>query len=549
MATKTISTRIKNKVDNYSTWASSSNNLLNGEIAIVRVPTGESYINPVTGKSEPVVELLMKVGDGTSSFANLPWLSAKASDVYNWAKGATAEDVKIKIKKGSDSTATESTLGAWLKTAYDAGTANASNISKNTSAITTLNGSDTTAGSVAKAIKDAIAALDANAVTGSGNFVKAVAQTDGKITVTKGNIAESDLPNISAGKITVDTSNTTLSTKLGNIDADITSLKAKNNGHTDTEINSMIDSKINALDSTTSGSGSYVTNVTQTNGIVTVTKGNLPAASTSKAGIAKLGVSGGAATYDSVNTLSADVTALKETVKGGVHFRGIVSATPSSATVTIDNKSYTAVAGDIVLFSGKEFIYTGSAWEELGDLSRVGTLETWRNNLKKADTAVASQFVTEVDIADNGTVTINRAQPTSTDIKHGSASTVSAAISAIDAKLDGVTKVTTSISDAINALDSTTSGSGSYVTNVTQTNGKVTVTKGNLPTASTSTAGIAKLGVSGGAATYDAVNTINTTTVPAVSAIESNYVRFTNNKLYVGKDGADEIIFDCGGAE
>ena len=30
----------------------------------------------------------MKVGDGTSTFAQLPWISAKAADVYAWAKQA-----------------------------------------------------------------------------------------------------------------------------------------------------------------------------------------------------------------------------------------------------------------------------------------------------------------------------------------------------------------------------------------------------------------------------------------------------------------------------
>ena len=35
-----------------------------------------------------------------------------------------------------------------------------------------------------------------------------------------------------------------------------------------------------------------------------------------------------------------------------------------------------------------------------------------------------------------------------------------------------------------------------------------------------------------------------------VEGVEGNYVRFNNadKKLYVGKSGVDEIIFDCGGA-
>ena len=48
-----------------------------------------------------------------------------------------------------------------------------------------------------------------------------------------------------------------------------------------------------------------------------------------------------------------------------------------------------------------------------------------------------------------------------------------------------------------------TSGSGKYVSKVTQTNGKVATTYTSFPTASPSDAGITTLGVTGGAATYD----------------------------------------------
>jgi hypothetical protein len=103
MANKTIITRIKNKVDTLAKWNLYSGTLLDGEIAVVRVPTGEEYTNPVTGKKEPVVELLMKVGNGTDAFGDLPWMSAKASDVYNWAKLADPSAVTVKYNKGTES--------------------------------------------------------------------------------------------------------------------------------------------------------------------------------------------------------------------------------------------------------------------------------------------------------------------------------------------------------------------------------------------------------------------------------------------------------------
>jgi hypothetical protein len=43
-------------------------------------------------------------------------------------------------------------------------------------------------------------------------------------------------------------------------------------------------------------------------------------------------------------------------------------------TITINGQSVTAAAGDIVVYSNAEFIYSGTAWIELGDLSGLGDL-------------------------------------------------------------------------------------------------------------------------------------------------------------------------------
>lgn len=676
MATKSISTRIKNKVDSYSTWASSTNVLLNGEIALVRVPTGQSYTNPVTGKSEPVVELLMKVGDGSSTFANLPWLSAKASDVYNWAKTPDVKDVEVAVITGTNTNATNKSLSAWLKETYDKGVTNAAGISSNAAAITTLNGADTVSGSVAQKIKAAIDALDVNDTAVTGQFVTKVSETNGKISVTRAAIAESDLPNIGAAKIIVDSTNsTTLATKLSSVDSDITNLKAKREGHTDDAINTLIDTKINALDvSEPSASGtstSFIKTAKQVDGKIVVTKANLPTASTSTAGIAKLGASGGAATYDAVDALTTrvstaegDIASLKTSVAGGVHFIGTTTtALTDGATtnsITVNSKSHTPTAGDVVLYSNKEFIWTGSAWEELGDLTRVGTLETLTGSLASSS-ATANQFVTHIEKNSSNALVVKTAQPTAANIKYGDNSNVSTKLGEIDAALatkatsdhvhgnitndgklgtasrvvvtdgnknitvssaitttelgylDGVTSniqtqlnakaasehgthvtyggdgtaTTVSRSDhthssydsRITALedgsiladldfsDPTASGNTtSFIASVSQENGRITATKKTVTSASTSTAGIVKLSSSTSSAStslaatpsavksaYDLASTAKSTAEDAqtrVAAIEPNYVKFnsTDNKLYVGKDGVDEIIFDCGGA-
>lgn len=566
MATKTVNTRIKNKVDSYSVWKSSTAPLLDGEIALVRVPTGETYTNPVTGASEPKVALLMKVGNGTDSFENLPWMSAKASDVYDWAKGKNAEDVTISIKKGNDGTETEGTLGSWLKTAYDAGVTNASSISAVSAKVDV--------DKVSTAISAAIEALDSE-VTGSGDFVTAVVQENGKVKVTKKALTVDDIPTLPTSKIEV-SEGVTLAKKLEDVDAAVADLdeRLSQTVPNDDDINGLIDAKINALDVTDSAvAGQFVTAVSETDGKISVSREALPTASATAAGIVKLGAAGGAATFETVDGISADVADIKNditdinnAIAGGVHFIGEVAAAPEGASVTVNGKAHTAAAGDVVIFGEKEYIYTGTAWKELGDLSRVGAVETAIEAMDyNGGDFGTSKFVTEVT-QENGKVSAKYAQPASTDIKHGTSSTVDAALSAIDAKLDGVTKVTDSINGAINDLTHTVSGSGDYVTGVTQSAGKVTVTKGSLPTASTSASGIVKLNDTTSststteAATanavksaYDLANTASTNASDAqtrVAAVEGEYVRFntTDKTLHVGKDSVDVIIFDCGTA-
>ena len=138
---KTLNVRIKNKYDSYENWAASGLVLEAGEIAIaystidVKVDNGDV--------KHPF--LLMKVGDGEKTFANLPWLSAKAADVLEAAKS-------------------EAGLTAFVKNVIAAADGDLAvlegRVADVEGAIETLNGNDETVGSVAKAIKDAIAALD-----------------------------------------------------------------------------------------------------------------------------------------------------------------------------------------------------------------------------------------------------------------------------------------------------------------------------------------------------------------------------------------------------
>jgi hypothetical protein len=92
MAIKELKTRIALKYDSYSAWTTAPGKdlvLLKGELGIC-------YIGDTTPESHVVPTVLFKVGDGTKTFEALPWASAKAADVYNWAK---ASEVKRDGKK------------------------------------------------------------------------------------------------------------------------------------------------------------------------------------------------------------------------------------------------------------------------------------------------------------------------------------------------------------------------------------------------------------------------------------------------------------------
>lgn len=96
MAIKELQTRIALKYDSYENWADTSKEglganlvLLKGELGICEVKATNSDIKDGSTGFLPTV--LFKVGDGESKFSALPWASAKAADVYSWAKASNVE--------------------------------------------------------------------------------------------------------------------------------------------------------------------------------------------------------------------------------------------------------------------------------------------------------------------------------------------------------------------------------------------------------------------------------------------------------------------------
>lgn len=96
MAEKTINTRILLKYDTYANWTSKNPVLKAGEVALATIASGNTQeVNSVTAP-----QVLIKVGDGTSVYTALPFVSAKAADVHGWAKAADKPTYKANEIEG-----------------------------------------------------------------------------------------------------------------------------------------------------------------------------------------------------------------------------------------------------------------------------------------------------------------------------------------------------------------------------------------------------------------------------------------------------------------
>ena len=142
---KKLNVRIRNKYDSYESWMASGLVLEAGEIAIAHT-TVDVQVDNGTVK-QPA--LLMKVGDGAKTFANLPWLSAKAADVLSVCKS------EVDLKAFVNGVIADAGIAS-----DDAMQALAGRVTTAEGAITALQEAIGENGSVAKQIEDAIAELN-----------------------------------------------------------------------------------------------------------------------------------------------------------------------------------------------------------------------------------------------------------------------------------------------------------------------------------------------------------------------------------------------------
>lgn len=95
MANRIITSTFKLRGDSLSAWTTKNPVLAEREVAIVFIPA-----NANSGLNEPAT--LLKVGDGETSFNSLPFVSALAGDVAEWAKAANKPSYSASEINGFD---------------------------------------------------------------------------------------------------------------------------------------------------------------------------------------------------------------------------------------------------------------------------------------------------------------------------------------------------------------------------------------------------------------------------------------------------------------
>ena len=274
-STGTLNTRIRLKYDSLANWNQYDPQLLAGEIAIATVPDA---VDPIT--NAPAV--VMKVGDGTKTFSQLDFVSAKAADVNTYAKQTDANfksTIESWVSAKVQDTNTEYTIvkvsdyqyklqskaigGQFADTGVVIDIPNdTAAIQANADAIALLNGNAETAGSVAKSIADAIAALNlANTYEAKGAAATALGEAK-TYAESEADAAEA------AAKSHADGLNTAMDTRV----------KAVEEALGDTgSVAGKITAAIEALDVTdTAVEGQYVSAVNEVDGKVVVSRVALP---------------------------------------------------------------------------------------------------------------------------------------------------------------------------------------------------------------------------------------------------------------------------------
>lgn len=441
MATKTFNTRIQNKIDTFENWTTNNPVLLAGEVAIVTVPAEAGAV-----EQEPAT--LLKVGNGTSRFNNLPWVSGLAANVFDWALQATKPTYQATEIQGLDdyiSGKVEDT-----NTTYQIIASGTNGIQLQSKEI----GEEdwTNVGSPVT--------ITYTLAPGSANGTVAFNGTDVAVKGLKSAAYAEASAFDAAGAATAVQSAVTGTAEDAATALTLNGLKK----YVDQEVGgaeTAASEAIAALDvaAVTAAQGEIISAVSQADGLISVSKRSLVAADIPAIGQEKVtGLTTALAgkqdtlvfntTYNSQTNKAATMTDIQNAVSGlsgAMHYVGESTTDPSTGTATVEGHE-DWVSGDVVTYQSKEYVYDGENWRELGDESSY---------------AIKGSIV-DADIAPNANIAQSKIANLVTDL---------------------ASKATPAdITTAIQALDMTSVSvaTGNKITSIQEVDGVVSVTTGAI---------------------------------------------------------------------
>lgn len=459
MAEKIINTRVQLKYDTLTNWLASSVILKAGEVAIATIATANSD----SGLTPPAIGI--KVGDGNNTFANLNWIQAVAGDVPTWAKEAAGATVKSWIDHAiSEIPAAPSGEGTTTFTS-----------AKLIKSVTQDKGGKITNVTYEDITIDAVSGLTArlegiDTAIGTkldANLASTAATTTNKLIDDAAAKGYADAAQAAAEKTASDALSAAKTAILGGADYSGTVKGAY------AEAKKANDA-IAALDVTDSGTG-VVTAISQTDGKIAYTKSAIDTvvafsdgynASSNKAATVKT-------VTDAVNAAKTELNSNLSQMTGAMRFRGTVTAAPTANTAAPEDGLGAWRAGDVVLFGTAEYVVSTMSsnkpvWQLLGDEGAYQTKLSFTGTPSSSNKVVTNDTLEEA----KGELT------TAIEGANTAASNAHDAANAAQGTANSAVAEAQKANNAIAALDvaDDTSKKG-FVSAVTQTDGKIAVTK------------------------------------------------------------------------
>lgn len=408
---KVFQTRIQLKYDTYKNWSTNNPILKAGEMAIATVAAGEQEMTNLPN-------IVLKVGDGTSHYNDLKFVSALAADVHEWAKAKTkpAYDateitgLQKFITDNSDfDTDTQYQLvavtgatykyqlqsrafanGAWGEWAdVDGQVINFSGADTRLKSLEkTVADLTGDAGGIQGAIAAAIDGLDTTKIqtAGADGLALGIVQENGVIKSISGSIATGTYDAAGAAKAVEDKLNPLITAAQTQADKGVTDAAAAKKAAD--AASTKVDDAIAGLDYTAYAAGeaagttvSFVGTISETDGVISAEKRDLVFASA----------------YDPETNKTAtiaDITTAVADLNGAMHYVGKEDKLPT------DVGKYKA--GDVIIVGIKEYVFDGTKFDELGDEGAIGTALA---GLKGSSSNTAGKTVKTVTQT-NGVVTV-----------------------------------------------------------------------------------------------------------------------------------------------